>query len=119
MTVHRDLDALARAVLEVDEKVKDYLEAAAILEAIGVTPRVARELGYSNIFELAKEVMKIIDYYRLTVGEIFAEEKPTRLQKMMDAVKLFISGAFFSAPWLLITISYCLLYTSPSPRDRG
>ena len=102
MTVDRDLDALARAVLEVDEKVKDYLEAAAILEAIGVTQRVARELGYSDTFELAKEVMKIVDYYRLTVGEIFAEERPTRLQRMMDAIKLFISGAFFSAPWLLI-----------------
>ena len=53
MTVHRDLDTFARAVLEIDEKVKDYLEAAAILEAIGVTPRVARELGYSDTFELA------------------------------------------------------------------
>ena len=115
MTMHRDLDALARAVLEVDEKVKDYLEAAAILEAIGVTPRVAKELGYSDTFELAKEVMKIIEYYRLTVGEIFAEERPTRLQKMMDAIKLFISGVFFSAPWLLITISYMLFGISLLP----
>ena len=115
MTMYRDLDALARAVLEVDEKVKDHLEAAAILEAIGVTPRVAKELGYSDTFELAKEVMKIIDYYRLTLGEILIEEKPTKLQKMMEAVKLFISGVFFSAPWLLITISYMLFGISLLP----
>jgi len=48
MTMHRDLDTLARAVLEIDEKVKDYLETAAILEAIGITPRMAKELGYSD-----------------------------------------------------------------------
>jgi len=115
MTMYRDLDAFARAVLEVDEKVKDYLEVAAILEAIGVTPRVAKELGYSDTFELAKDVMKIIDYYRLTLGEISAEEKPTRLQRMMEATKLFISGVFFSAPWLLITISYMLFGISLLP----
>ena len=115
MTMYRDLDALARAVLEVDEKVKDYLEVAAILEAIGVTPRVAKELGYPDTFELAKDVMRIIDYYRLTLGEISAEEKPTRLQRMMEATKLFISGVFFSAPWLLITISYMLFGISLLP----
>ena len=115
MTMYRDLDTFARAVLEVDEKVKDYLEAAAILEAIGVTPRMAKELGYSDTFELAKDVMKIIDYYRLTLGEISAEEKPTRLQRMMEAAKLFISGVFFSAPWLLITISYMLFGISLLP----
>ena len=154
MSIYEDLDSLARMVLEVDDKVQDPMEVAAILEAIGVTQEAVKDLGYGSMFELASEVLRIADYYR-SLGEIWGEEKPTRLQRLLEAIKLFFSGVLFSSPWLFITISYmffgisllpiyedplrataidlamilsmtitsilppCLLYTSPSPRDRG
>ena len=107
MSLYRDLDTLARTVLEIDDKVKDYLEAAAILEAVGVSKSTANRLGYPDVFTLAKDVMKVVEHYRL-IGESVGEEKPTRLKRIVEAVKLFFSGVLLSSPWLIITLSYLL-----------
>ena len=114
MSVYTDLDSLARMVLEVDDKVQDPMEVAAILEAIGVTREAVKELGYESMFDLAGEVLRIADYYR-SLGEIWGEEKPTRLQRLLEAVKLFLSGVLFSSPWLFITISYMFFGISLLP----
>ncbi|RLG08192.1 MAG: hypothetical protein DRN65_02120 [Thaumarchaeota archaeon] len=114
MSIYEDLDSLARMVLEVDDKVQDPMEVAAILEAIGVTQEAVRELGYENMFDLAREVLRIADYYR-SLGEIWGEEKPTRVQRLLEAIKLFLSGVLFSSPWLFITISYMFFGISLLP----
>jgi len=59
-----DLDSLAMMVLRIDERIEGYLNIAAILEALGVNDEVARRYGYSDRFELAKELAKVVDYYR-------------------------------------------------------
>jgi len=114
MSIYTDLDSLARMVLEVDEKVQDPMEVAAILEAIGVTQEAVQDLGYESMFELASEVLRIADYYR-SLGEIWGEEKPARLQRLLEAIKLFLSGVLFSSPWLFITISYMFFGISLLP----
>jgi len=114
MSIYEDLDSLARMVLEVDDKVQDPTEVAAILEAIGVTQEAVKELGYESMFDLAGEVLRIADYYR-SLGEIWGEEKPTRIQRLLEAVKLFLSGVLFSSPWLFITISYMFFGISLLP----
>lgn len=105
MSLFRDLDTLARTVLEIDEKVKDYMEVAAILEAVGVSKKAANRLGYPDVFSLAKDVMRIVEHYR-AVGEVEGVERPSRLKKVFEAIRLFFSGVLLSSPWLIITLSY-------------
>ena len=107
MSLYRDLDTLARTVLEINENVKDYMEAAAILEAVGVSKATANKMGYPDVFALAKDVMNIVEHYR-GVGEVEGEERPSRLERITEAIRLFFSGVLLSSPWLVITLSYFL-----------
>ena len=109
-----DLDSLAVAVLEVDENVKDYLDVAVILEVIGVTRETAERYGYKDIFDLAKAVFEAIRYYQLR-EETASTRKKTRIDSIIEALRLFAGGVTLSSPWVIILLVYIIFKVSWLP----
>lgn len=109
-----DIETLAQSVLEVNENVKDYLDTAVILEALGVTKETAKRYGHRDIFSLAKQVFEVIEYYRLK-GETIGVKRRSRLESLMEGIKLFASGITLSSPWMIITLIYLLFKVSLLP----
>lgn len=109
-----DLDSLAVAVLEVDENVKDYLDVAVILEVIGVTRETAKRYGYKDIFNLAEAVFKAIRHYQLR-GETAGTRKKTRIDSIIEALRLFAGGMTLGFPWVIILLVYIIFKVSWLP----
>lgn len=109
-----DLDSLAVATLEVDENVKDYLDVAVILEVLGVTRETARRYGYKDIFDLAKAVFEAIRHYQLK-EEMVGAKKKTRIDLIIETLRLFASGVALSSPWLMILFVYIIFKVSLLP----
>ena len=112
-----DIDSLAIATLEVDENVKDYLDVAVILELLGVTKDTARRYGCDDIFNLAKAVFEAVKYYQLK-DEASGVKRKSRLESIIEAIKLFAGGVTLSSPWLAVILAYMIFKVSLLPAQE-
>jgi len=99
-----DLDSLAKTVLQIDDKVGDYLGVAVILEVLGITDGIAQRYGFVDRFSLAKKLIEIIDYYRGR-GETVESREAKLAEQIREALKLYIHGILYGSPWLLMTLA--------------
>ncbi|MFQ5910007.1 MAG: hypothetical protein ACE5IJ_04705 [Thermoplasmata archaeon] len=96
------LDSIARTVSEVEGRPKDHLEVAVILEILGHSDEDARQVGFNNLFDLAKAVHGSVE--RFSEEEyIKEEEKPTP-----NSMRLFLAGMFYNLGWMIMLMSLFL-----------
>ena len=97
-----NLDALARTVCDVESRLKDRLETAVILEALGYKDEDAREHGFRNLFDLAEGVRRVATPY--------AWEEPLREapRKRESGFRLYLAGMFYNLGWVIMLIALFL-----------
>lgn len=96
------IDSIARTVSEVEGHPKDHLEVAVILEILGYTIQDAKDAGYTNLFELAKDIYESIPHLAVDdVIEQVEEEQPS-------GMLLFFAGMFYNLGWMIMLISLFL-----------
>ncbi len=96
------LDAIARTAAEVEPRLRDRLEAAVVLEAMGYKDEHARALGYRDLFALGEAVVAL--------SRPYGREEPLREppRRRESGATLYLIGSFYNLSWIIMLVALFL-----------